>query len=140
MEFLSKKDQKKYKGILSNSISRKGKFLSRKLTINYVTTTIKVNRIRYENDLLEYCGLKNEYNYDNIYIMLAKKFTNTMHFRLPYAIIYCSVNWKINKIEIVRPNAKINFNNAFEYVFIMAPNLIKYFNLNLNDTLRTSIW
>lgn len=137
MEFLNKKDKKIYKKILANSISRKKFFKTRKLIINYVKTNVNVYKVKTMKDLLEHCGLSNEYSSSECFVILAKKFLNTNNFKLSYIGIFCTLQWKVKLIKIINPNDVISHSKEFEYVFLMAPNLANYFQIKINDFIRT---
>ncbi|WP_027123993.1 hypothetical protein [Mycoplasmoides pirum] len=137
MEFTNKKDKKFLKKIIANSIIRKGAYKNRKLIINFQISKINVGKIKNFNELLEHCGLANEYKENQCFVILSNKLDNTYNFKLTYAMIFCSINWKVLDIEIVEPNSKIKQNKEIEYVFIMPPNMIKYLDIKIGYFLRT---
>lgn len=136
MEFLNKKDQKYYSKMLKRSMQRLGPYKVKNLVLNYNETNIKVAKMKSEKKLLDYCGLSNEYSQNMCFIILAKKITQTFLYKKEYVIVYCSINWRVNKIKKVLPNQIIACEANNEYAFIMSPNLFEYLKIEINDKLR----
>lgn len=136
MEFLNKKDQKYYSKMLKRSMQRLGPYKVKNLILNYNETNIKVAKMKSEKMLFDYCGLSNEYSQNMCFIILAKKITQTFLYKKEYVIVYCSINWRVNKIKKVLPNKIIACEANNEYAFIMSPNLFEYLKIEINDKLR----
>lgn len=136
MEFLNKKDQKYYSKMLKRSMQRLGPYKVKNLILNYNETNIKVAKMKSEKMLLDYCGLSNEYSQNMCFIILAKKITQTFLYKKEYIIVYCSIDWKVNKIKKILPNQIIASEANNEYAFIMSPNLFEYLKIEINDKLR----
>lgn len=136
MEFLNKKDQKYYSKMLKRSMQRAGPYKIKNLVLNYSETNIKVAKMKNEKMLLDYCGLANEYSQNICFIILAKKITQTFLYKKEHVVVYCSINWRVNKIKKVLPNEIIPYEVGTEYAFIMSPNLFEYLKIEINDKLR----
>lgn len=136
MEFLNKKDQKYHSKMLKRSMQRMGPYKIKNLILNYNETNIKVAKMKSEKMLLDYCGLANEYNQNMCFIILAKKITQNFLYKREYIVVYCSINWRVNKIKKILPNKIISYEAGSEYAFIMSPNLFEYLKIQIDDKLR----
>ncbi len=136
MDFANGKDQKFVRKTVASAIARKAAIRYRALVLDMRPTKVAAGKIKSQRELLDFCGLANEYRADACFVMLASKLEGTAGFRLPYAFVFCSLGWEVTRIVTRDPDQVVAREPNEEYVFVMAPNLVRFLQISEGDRLR----
>ena len=136
MEFLDQKGTKFHSKMLQNAMRRKALYRTKLLVFNHVKTQVRVGKIKNQAMLLKICGLSDNYEQNLCFLMLAQKFCNSLYFKRPYMLIYCSPNWRVKAIVECMPNQEYHNDNKYEYLFVMPENLVNFLGIKIDDYLR----